>query len=75
MWEKVWVVEGQGEALPVSVLQEPRGFQQSLHPGFQHLCNQFPELIPSVEPTGVGSCRAWTLTEAGLKVQSLILAI
>lgn len=51
------------------------GFQQSLHPGFQHLCNQFPELIPFAEPAGVGSCHAWTLTEAGLKAQSLILAI
>lgn len=72
MWEKVWDVEDQGEAFPVSVLQEPRGFQQNPDPGFQH---QFSESVPSVEPPGVGSCPAWTLTEAGLKAQSLVVAI
>lgn len=75
VWEKAWDVEGQGEAFPVSVLREPRGFQQSSNPGFQHLCNQFSELFPSVEPPGVGSCPAWTLTEAGLKAQSVIVTI
>ena len=35
---KKWDVQGQDQAFPVSVLQEPRGLQQSPNPGFPCGC-------------------------------------